>query len=260
MVIIDVSIKKHFLNNNKKDFQSIYSNLLEFKAIKKMGLLNFELTNNDYIEEYNSLLKETNFHNISLSTIKNIKGFAFIVNILPLPQNNSFYQNEMNGIVAYTIERKIYIHISPIKFINNINVFESLLIHEFQHVLRNFLFKSPKSLLDVLIDEGLSELFVKEMLGEDRVNNWALKNDECILSNYYQIFFENILCTDKKFISEFLNGSNDKKIPLWLGYSLGYRIVDAFRKKNKGIDLIDIIKISSSDILKVYENHKRIKQ
>ncbi|MET1030042.1 MAG: DUF2268 domain-containing putative Zn-dependent protease [Domibacillus tundrae] len=108
----------------------------------------------------------------------------------------------------------------------------ALLAHEYNHVCRlAYLGKDEKqlSLKEALIIEGFGEFAVKELYGEKWLAPWI---------NFYS-FDETVEIWKKKFIPSlnivgkekydvFLYGKNNRNLPKWIGYHIGFQIVDSF--------------------------------
>ncbi|MFJ7664360.1 DUF2268 domain-containing putative Zn-dependent protease [Lysinibacillus sp. NPDC097162] len=169
--------------------------------------------------------------------------------LLPLITKDVFYLEKMNGILAHTDgTSNIFIYLNVDKRVDS-KFIQSISFHEYQHVVRNTIVKKkePKTLLDVMIDEGCSELFVEDALGKDYVGEWAtsLSNNEINL--YLERFKHKLSLTKADDIQKFMYG-NTLEYPLWLGYSMGYYIVNNFRKKEPQIKFEHLIRLNPYQI------------
>ncbi|WP_146551454.1 DUF2268 domain-containing putative Zn-dependent protease [Rummeliibacillus sp. SL167] len=168
--------------------------------------------------------------------------------LLPLVKN-SFYLDKMNGILAHTDgDSNIYIYLDIENKVNS-NYIKSICIHEYQHILRNFIGKQKKSktLLDVFIDEGCSEAFVESILGGGFVGNWATNLTPYELKTYLALYEDKLYITDVYEIQKIMYG-NQLDIPLWLGYSLGYAIVKSYMENQTYKDFTDLIKLDPYEV------------
>lgn len=163
--------------------------------------------------------------------------------LLPLITTDLFYLEKMNGVLAHTDgETNIFIYLNNDKKVDS-KFIKSICFHEYQHVVRNSIVKQEKNktLLDVIIDEGCSELFVQYTLGKDYVGEWAtsLTTDE--IKKYLERFRHKLYLTEANEIQKFMYG-NSSEYPLWLGYSIGYRIVNDFMSNEPTMEFEDLIR------------------
>ncbi|ADC52271.1 putative zinc dependent protease (plasmid) [Alkalihalophilus pseudofirmus OF4] len=233
-------------NINKCQLDYSYQELLAF------GLVN-ENVSLPYLREYIDFLDTLNIEGIIKKAINIVathtKAIQTNIVILPLDPQNQFYIHYMGGIVAHTNgANTIYIYLSPSNKLKSfVNRLESIIVHEYQHILRNYHSSPNATLLDVLIDEGLSELFVKVLLGEDRLGAWAKWNSNNIIKKNKELIEEYLYTTNPHTIRTIMNGSEELGIPLWLGYSVGFSILD-FHWLNKNNDLNALVKMKAEEI------------
>lgn|GEM_PF-2414464 len=164
--------------------------------------------------------------------------------VLPLTQSNIFYNTQMNGIVAHTIGKNTIVFYINFKNTNSYLKIRSLFIHEYQHIISSRL-TNKNTLMDKIIDEGRSELLVKETIGCEYVGSWATKLSNEHIVEYMPLvsIYKNSI--DDNILYDFLNGSCEYKIPLWFGYSFGYRVVCNYRQYNTNLDFLNFIKVKS---------------
>lgn len=112
-----------------------------------------------------------------------------------------------------------------------------VLAHELYHCIRRKHVGYGKTLLEVLITEGLASHFEEEMYGKVRPWTIALKDGELMkwLSRAKKKFDD----TNYNHRAWFF-GSKTENIPRWTGYSLGYYIVGEYLKKNSGEKASDL--------------------
>ncbi len=160
-----------------------------------------------------------------------------------LPTFNKFYSKKLNGIGGYcTWENCIFIFIDPIKgWKKN---FKINLAHELAHAVSPF-YLINKTILDWLVLDGLAENF------QENINKKKSQITKAISKKRAMKIFIKIkekLNTDDEQLHRELFYEN-KKYPLWAGYSIGYHIVKEYLKKQKNIDWNKIIKIQPKIIL-----------
>lgn len=130
---------------------------------------------------------------------------------------------------------------------------KSLIAHEYNHVCRmeNLgLELNNISLKDSLIIEGLGEYSVQEQYGENYLAPWTKKYafEETIeLWRKYFVPALNMTGRDKQ--AEYMYGNNNNPFPDWIGYSIGYLIVDSFQKKHGPFLKGEFYAISSDEII-----------
>ncbi|WP_139994824.1 DUF2268 domain-containing putative Zn-dependent protease [Kurthia sp. Dielmo] len=200
---------------------------------------------NKFYQDINEKISE--YFKIASEKTCDIQSQIFL---LPLVKN-SFYLDKMNGILAHTDgDSNIYIYLDIENKVNS-KYIKSICIHEYQHILRNFIGKpkNSKTLLDVLIDEGCSEAFVESILGGRFVGNWATNLTPDELKTYLALYEDKLDITDVYEIQKIMYG-NQLDIPLWLGYSLGYAIVKSYMENQsyKDLDFTDLIKLDPYEV------------
>jgi hypothetical protein len=168
--------------------------------------------------------------------------------IFVFPTFDLFIKSEMRGIGGFTPwKHTILLTLHP-EAKRWKKVLRTTLAHEFNHAIRLRYFPSRpnNTLLEAIIFEGLADNFSHQLVGGNP-NPWAiaLSPQQCkeifpkikkLLNSkskklYYSVFFQ------------------DKKYPLWTGYSLGYQIVKQFLKNNPEMDWHEIIMLESEEIL-----------
>jgi|GEM_PF-937094 len=123
------------------------------------------------------------------------------------------------------------------------------LAHELYHAIR---FGSGASspngkLFDCAIDEGLADRFVFEELG--RLPSWSkkIKHGEFNRLTAKFLRIANCKITDSNYSDWFIKGSKRKKIPRWVGYSIGLEIVRKYQRTIRNNSVLDLIKIPASE-------------
>ncbi|SDZ00921.1 Uncharacterized protein YjaZ [Evansella caseinilytica] len=130
---------------------------------------------------------------------------------------------------------------------------QALFLHEYHHVCRlHHQRQDGKSatLLEAMIMEGLAEYEVKRMLGREFVSKWMTLYPDQTLLNYWQKGIDvrkNIKGRHNHL--PFLFGGS-RGYPKWLGYSIGYRMVESYLEKIGSCDPIQLLKTAPETILK----------
>ncbi|WP_237721546.1 DUF2268 domain-containing protein [Paenisporosarcina sp. TG20] len=130
---------------------------------------------------------------------------------------------------------------------------KALLAHEYNHVCRlNYLGLSPEKipLKDSLIIEGLGEYAVKDLYGEKWLAPWTNLysfNDTAEIWAKYFIPSLNLVGIGNH--GHFLYGNDRNPFPKWIGYYIGFQIVDSFEKKNGPFNNYELYCKSSEELI-----------
>lgn len=130
---------------------------------------------------------------------------------------------------------------------------KSLLSHEYNHVCRFQhigLELNHIPLKDSLVIEGLGEFSVQEQYGEKWLAPWthSFSFEETIeLWRKYFIPALNMTGRDKQTV--FMYGNNNNPFPNWIGYSIGYQIVDSFQKNHGPFLKGELYAISTDELI-----------
>ncbi|WP_338652065.1 DUF2268 domain-containing putative Zn-dependent protease [Lysinibacillus sp. Y5S-8] len=124
---------------------------------------------------------------------------------------------------------------------------QALFAHEYNHVCRLHNLKKSldeMTLLDALILEGLAESAVKDLYGEKWLAPWLKKYSATeLLVLWKSHFLQNLQVEGVEKHLPFLYGG---ELPPWIGYCIGYKIVQSYSKKYSSRHLLFT---SSKDIL-----------
>ena len=117
--------------------------------------------------------------------------------------------------------------------------------HEFSHVVRANTVGYPETLLDSFIDEGIA-CFIEQASEPDRIIPYIQEQKD-----EKKLWQEAKKHLSKKLTSDLHNtwffGAGEK--PNWIGYRLGFLIVQEYMKNNN-VKLAKLVRTSSRDILK----------
>ncbi|PUB11164.1 DUF2268 domain-containing protein [Paenisporosarcina sp. OV554] len=130
---------------------------------------------------------------------------------------------------------------------------KSLLAHEYNHVCR---FKNLGlelkhiPLKDSLVIEGLGEFSVQEQYGKKWLSPWTKKYSfEETIELWRKYFIPALNMTGRDKQTVFMYGNNNKPFPNWIGYSIGYQIVNSFQKKHGPFSKGELYAYSSDEII-----------
>lgn len=131
---------------------------------------------------------------------------------------------------------------------DNLKKIEACTVHELHHNLggaAGAVFAKPgKTMNDVtvgeyMIGEGLAESFAAELYGEDMVGPWVTGFDESQLERTKAIFRQGLNRAGFNVVRGYIFGGElagewgfePVNVPLYAGYALGYRVVQAYLKR-----------------------------
>lgn len=111
----------------------------------------------------------------------------------------------------------------------------ALLAHEYNHICRlHYVKREPSQLAlqDSLVMEGLAECAVEELYGMQWLSPWTRRYTvEQIQPIWTEHFLPSLQLINVEKHQPFLFG-NYEKLPSWIGYCIGYRIVKSFQQAN----------------------------
>lgn len=110
----------------------------------------------------------------------------------------------------------------------------SILAHEYHHVCRLNKQKVDVEvvpLMESVVIEGMAEYAVYNRYGENYTANWVNKHKEKELKTIWKKHFvPNLKLEGQENHTDFLYGNRKKRLPQWIGYELGYRIVKSYHE------------------------------
>ena len=158
-----------------------------------------------------------------------------------LPIKNGFVKNGVaypNGVCLFISERI------------TMKELHALFAHEYHHMCRRRFIVEPPTLMDSIIMEGLAEMAVESLFGEHALSSWTKRYSLAEVKSYWHSHFINSLgVKGLQNHQPFLFGDNQLNLPPWIGYCLGYRIVEAFQLKNGPISQKQLLQLRSEEIV-----------
>ncbi|ARK31480.1 DUF2268 domain-containing protein [Halalkalibacter krulwichiae] len=171
--------------------------------------------------------------------------------VLPLNDQNSFLEKELGSKTGLTIGNAILLFIRSYTKEEDL---KALITHEYHHVCRLKQTKQKESsmiLLESMVMEGLAEIAVKEEVGQHYCAPWTTRYDQVWESQLYERLIKpNLYIKGRTNHHIFLYGDEQRGVPLWLGYYVGYKMADTALRK---IDRRDLISIPAEIILEKSE-------
>lgn len=126
----------------------------------------------------------------------------------------------------------------------------ALFTHEYHHMCRRAFVNDPPTLMDSLIIEGLAEDAVENLFGMDALSSWTRRYSVNEVKDYWDSHFVHALSQKGLHHHKpFLFGDNLLNLPPWIGYCMGYRIVQAYKERCGPFSIKDLIQIKTEDII-----------
>lgn len=130
---------------------------------------------------------------------------------------------------------------------------KALLAHEYNHVCWLDHFKRENHSLrlkEALVLEGIAEFAVKELYGEKQLAPWVgLYSLETAMKLWKKAFVSALESTDKELQHDFLYGKKDRRLPKWIGYCIGYHIVQSFSDRSGPFKVEELLQKSADEII-----------
>ena len=129
--------------------------------------------------------------------------------------------------------------------VDNLKRVEACTVHELHHnIWCNYAkpdFMKTTTVADYMVMEGLAESFAAELYGEHTIGPWVTKFDESQLERTKSVFRDGLMNTGFNVIRGYIFGGEIADIggfekidvPLYAGYALGYRVVQAYLNRTK---------------------------
>jgi uncharacterized protein YjaZ len=126
---------------------------------------------------------------------------------------------------------------------DNLKRIEACTVHELHHNIWSDYtkpdFMKTTTVADYMVMEGLAESFAAELYGEDTIGPWVTQFDESQLERTKIIFREGLTRTGFNTIRGYIFGGEIAEshglekidVPMYAGYALGYRVVQAYLKR-----------------------------
>ncbi len=127
---------------------------------------------------------------------------------------------------------------------------QALFTHEYHHMCRRAFINEPPTLMDSLVMEGLAEDAVENLFGRDYLSDWTQSYSLTDVQNYWDSHFVSALYQRGLHLHKpFLFGDDLLKLPPWIGYCAGYRIVEAFKERCGSFSIKELMQMNTEDII-----------
>ncbi|WP_245796432.1 DUF2268 domain-containing protein [Domibacillus antri] len=145
---------------------------------------------------------------------------------------------------------------------------KAALAHEYNHVCRLTHLNVDDhqlSLKEALIIEGLGEFAVKELYGEKWLAPWTgLYSFADIADIWNHRFVPALHLAGKDSCDDFLYGREDRQLPKWIGYHIGFQIVDTYETRLGPFPNNELYTKSSDELIAgsifAYENRSETRE
>lgn len=186
------------------------------------------------------------------------KGPEVPVLLFPSDFTNNRLQEEFSGLSGLSYPDKVFLFISDNTSSNKL---EALLTHEYSHVYR--LHYNPSkdktlTLADAIVLEGIAEIAVKKLVGQDYLSKaTSLHNKE-----EAQFYWKEWIKPNQHLVKT--NVQHDRlmyggeEIPKWAGYNVGFHLVENYIEKNK-TSLLELLQTPTNTIIEKAEFHKNVR-
>jgi uncharacterized protein YjaZ len=178
------------------------------------------------------------------------KGPKVPIFIFPIKKEGLEVSEQMPTKNGVTYKGVVFLFLSAELSIEEI---KALLAHEYNHVCRLTYLgldfdKIP--LKDSLIIEGLGEYAVKDLYGERWLATWTnLYSFKDTIEIWNKHFIPSLNLLGTKNHELFLYGNVRSHFPKWIGYQVGYQIVDSFQKRYGPFNNNELYCKSSEEII-----------
>ncbi|MFP3918080.1 DUF2268 domain-containing putative Zn-dependent protease [Lysinibacillus telephonicus] len=130
---------------------------------------------------------------------------------------------------------------------------KALLAHEYHHICRlSHIKKAPQEieLIESLIIEGMAEWEVEKLYGEAGLSPWTKQSSFEELKEQWQKYYApNMYLLGVENHYSFLYGDESLGLPSWIGYCIGYRIIESYVKNVGSVESSVFYRISSEKII-----------
>lgn len=198
--------------------------------------------NEEGIEIFNSI-KETMQ---KLKLYFNSKKYIFV-----FPTFDTFTVEMMNGVGGFSPRKNViflYLNLNGKDWKKSL---KDTLIHEFAHSVSDFYLGGENfNLGEGMVFDGLAEHFRKINFGGNDMLIEAVSKEDCM--EYFEELKSKLDSTDFDFYMEVFYGTG--KYPSWMGYSLGYYLIEKYLTTLSKIDWNILLRKNPKEILNIILN------
>jgi uncharacterized protein YjaZ len=113
----------------------------------------------------------------------------------------------------------------------NLQRVEAATVHELHHNILGVV--QPRNMLTIavgeyMVMEGLAESFAAELYGVDKIGPWITEFDDSNLAQTKEVFRQGLSVSGFDAVRRYIFGDPGAGLPLYAGYTIGYRVVQAY--------------------------------
>jgi len=191
------------------------------------------------------------FVDLELQRLRNIwSGPEISIFIFPIKQRNLHSIDVLPRKNGLAYKKCLFLFLSSELKVEEVS---ALLAHEYNHICRlDYLGKKENevSLLDSLIVEGLGEYSVKDLYGRQWLAPWTfLYTFEEAFPLWKMHFVPSLHLIGVVNHYPFLYGEEEGRLPKWIGYYIGFQIIDTYQKRHDPFRKNELYQLSSEELL-----------
>ncbi len=167
---------------------------------------------------------------------------------------------QMNGVLGFSLgAQAMMLFLWPVEGWKDWLAYT--VVHEYAHLVRNLLFprgvsggrlvymksQRPETLLDAMVAEGIADTFALGVC-PNMHPRWTRALDADELRRMWPRIRRRLGAADTTEIRRMLFGDGDR-VPLWTGYTFGYRIVSSYLESNPETHPAQLVSVEGSAIL-----------
>ena len=179
--------------------------------------------------------------------------------LLPGDGESRVLSQQMNGVLGFSLgAQAMMVFLWPVEGWREWLTYT--ISHEYLHLVRNLLFprglsggkliymktQQPETLLDALVTEGLADVFASALHG-DMHPRWTDALTPEAERKVWPRVHRRFGVSDPTEVRRILFGDNDR-IPIWTGYTIGYRIVRRYLEVNPSVQPASLVGVPASNI------------
>ncbi|MBU9713264.1 DUF2268 domain-containing protein [Evansella tamaricis] len=178
-----------------------------------------------------------------------LKGPDVDIFLFPINENSHWLMEGMGGKNGITFPNVMFLF-----FHGEVTQKEkqALMIHEYHHICRlhhHGHTEDSVSLLESIVMEGLAEWEVKKQIGSEYLAPWVkLYSNEFLWKWWERVIQEKITLRGRKRHTAYMYGGK-YGFPKWLGYNIGFRMVESFAEKNDNLNSLELVQMPAEKIL-----------
>lgn len=135
----------------------------------------------------------------------------------------------------------------------NATELKALFAHEYHHICRLHYLNLPLenlSLMDAVVFEGMAEHAVEQLYGESYLSPWTKRyTKKESIKHWEEHFVDALFIKGVNNFRSYLYGDEERGLPNWIGYCIGYHIVQSFQQNDVGVNSVDVLSLPTNRIV-----------